>query len=244
MLPVAIPAPPTIPHEKGSIVVSAAGKSQRWTASWTMEPAQVNGRRAVHFTEVGRGQYSGYPQPIAWTTDAIWMADGSFRPLRSEKTITDTNGRRLATESKTFDPVKGTIQFEKKREGAPADTEQFAAPADTLVPEGIAGILQFLPFEHWEPAKMHLFSNEPKMYEVKLVMKGRERVQTPGGEYECYKIELVPELGALNLFRSFLPKAYFWFSVAPPHFWVKYEGPENGAGTLQIAMELKTYEPQ
>jgi hypothetical protein len=243
-LPAPIPAPPAIPREKGSIIVGTAGKPQRWTAQWTMEPAQENGRRAVHFTESGRGQYSGYSQPIAWTIDAVWTADGSFRPLRFEKTITDLNGRRLATEQKTFDAAKGTVQFERKREGYPSTSQQFSAPADTLTPEGIAGILRFLPFDHWRPERMHLFSNEPRMYEVKLVMKDQEAVKTPAGEFNCYKIELVPDLGALNMFRTFLPKAYFWFTVKPPHFWVRYEGPENGAGTPQIAMVLKTYEPQ
>jgi len=118
------------------------------------------------------------------------------------------------------------------------------APDDTLATEGIAGILRFLPFDHWEPQKMHLFSNEPKMYEVKLEMKGKERVKTPAGEFEAYKIELSPELGVLNLVKGLLPKAYFWFTVAAPHFWVKYEGPENGAGTPSIVMQLNTYKPE
>jgi len=64
--PDTVPAPKVIPREKGSIQVSGSGKSQRWTAEWTMEPATENGRPAVHFTEVGRGQYSGYSEPISW----------------------------------------------------------------------------------------------------------------------------------------------------------------------------------
>src|SRR6516164_1014947 len=87
-----VPAPSSIPRESGSIVV-AESRQQRWTAEWTMEPAQENGRPAVHFTETGRGQYSGFSQPVSWTIDALWGADGQFRPLRFEKIVKDGSGR-------------------------------------------------------------------------------------------------------------------------------------------------------
>jgi len=238
-----VPAPPLIPHESGAIEVATPMKQQRWSAEWTMEPAQEHGRPAVHFTEAGRGHYSGFTQPISWTIDALWSADGSFRPLRFEKIVKDGSGRVVGTERKVFDPAKASVKFTRQGGGRPAESKQFSVPADTLAPEGIAGILRFLPFDHWRSQSMHLFSNEPRLYEMKIEMRGKERVKTPAGEFECYKIELIPQLGALNLFRSFLPKAYFWFTVAPPHFWVRYEGPENGGGTPQIVMDLKTYEP-
>src|SRR5204863_7695569 len=50
----AVPAPPAIPHEKGSVVVSGGGSAERWTAEWTMEPFSEQGRPAVRFTENGR----------------------------------------------------------------------------------------------------------------------------------------------------------------------------------------------
>ena len=239
-----IDAPRTIPRESGSIVVAGSGKPERWTAEWTMEPALENGRPAVHFTEVGRGQYSGFTGQVSWKIDSLWAADGAFQPLRSEKSVRDANGRIIATEKKTFDPAKGSVRFERRRDGQQPESRQFSVPADTLEPEGIAGILRFLPFDHLHSESIHLFTNEPHLYEGKLELRGRERVKTPAGDYDCYKLELVPQLGALNVFRSLLPKAYFWFTAAPPHFWVRYEGPENGAGTPHITMELKTYEPK
>ena len=134
------------------------------------------------------------------------------------------------------------IRHPHQPDGQQPESRQFSVPADTLEPEGIAGILRFLPFDHLHSESIHLFTNEPHLYEAKLELRGRERVKTPAGDYECYKLELVPQLGALNVFRTFLPKAYFWFTVAPPHFWVRYEGPENGAGTPHVTMELKTYQ--
>jgi hypothetical protein len=239
-----VPAPKVIPREKGSIGVSNSGKTRRWTAEWTMEPATEKGLPAVHFTEVGRGQYSGFTEPVSWTTDALWSADRVFHPLRFEKTVKNSSGKVIATERKIFDPAKGTVDFERKREGYAAETRREATPPDTLAPEGIVGIMRFLPFDHWQTTKVHLFSSEPKLYEMKIEMKGREHVTTPAGDFDCYKIELVPQLGALNLVKGLFPKAIFWFTVAPPHFWVRYEGPESGAGTPRVVMELKTYQPE
>jgi hypothetical protein len=164
---------------------------------------------------------------------------GSFRPLRFDKTITDAEGHTIARERKNFDVAKGIVRFERTRSGRSPETKQISIPPDTLTVEGIAGVLRFLPFEQWRPFTAHFLTNEPQLYEMKFEMRGKERVKTPAGEFECYKIELVPQLGLLNALRPFLPRAYFWFSVAAPHFWVRYEGPENGQGTPQIVMELK-----
>src|SRR5262249_10388288 len=153
------------------------------------EPATDHGRPAVHFTEVGRGQYSGYNEPITWTIDAVWSSDQVFRPLRFEKTIKNSSGHVIGTEKKTVDPAKDSLRCERKREGRAPESEHVAAPADTLAPEGIVGIMRFLPFENWRPVTVHLFSSEPRLYKMKIEMRGRERVRTPAGEFDCYKIE-------------------------------------------------------
>jgi hypothetical protein len=237
-----ISVPPSIPREKGSIVVSDQHQNQRWTAEWTMEPATENGRPAVRFTETGRGHFSPYTQPIRWSLTALWTADKSFYPLRFEKNITDMNGRPLGYERKTFDPAKHTVRFERKRENEAVETKELQAPADTVTVEGIAGVLSFLPFDHWRPSSVHFLTNDPRLVEMKVQMRGKERIKTPAGEFECYRIELVPELGVLNIVRSLAPKAQFWFSTSPRHFFVRYEGPENGPGTPHVIMELKDYQ--
>jgi hypothetical protein len=208
-----VQAPPSIPHEKGSIAVSGGGNSQRWTAEWTMEPFSEQGRPAVLFTETGHGVYSGYSQPVRWSLEAVWSADGSFYPLRFEKTVADNDGHTLATEHKTFDPAKASAQFERKREGRSPEIRQFTAPRGTLTVEGIAGILRFLPFEQWRPLTVRLLTNEPEIYDTRIEMRGKERIKTPAGEFECYKIEIVTELGVIHVVRACLSKTYMTYSV-------------------------------
>lgn len=238
-----VASPQHIPRDRGTTIVTTGGK-EVWTAQWSMEPSTEKGRPAVHFTETGRGRLSAYPLPVSWTLDAVWLADERFYPIRFEKTITDNSGRTIATERKTFDDRKGVVQFELKRAGQSSESKQLPAPPDTLAIEGVAGILRYLPFDHWRSFRVHLLTNEPQLYRMKIEMRGKERVKTPAGEFDCFKIELVPQLGALGVFRSLLPKTFFWFSAAAPHFWVRYEGPESGRGSPQIVMELKSYEPE
>jgi hypothetical protein len=237
-----IVAPPTIPREQGSIVVSDKDGNVRWTADWTMEPAREQGQRAVRFTETGRGRYTPFRENVQWSLQAIWTAENIFTPLRVEKTFTDASGRALLTEKKTIDKSAMKARFERVRTGERPETKSLPITPATLVSEGIAGVLRFLPFDHWRPFKAQLLTNEPQIYDMKIEIRAKERIKTPAGVFECYKIELVPQLGILNVVRPFAPKAYFWFTVAPPHFWVRYEGPETSPSSPHIVMELKSYE--
>jgi len=236
--PESLKAPTHIENDKGSITVRDTNGKQRWSASWTMESSSLDGRPAVRFTETGRGQYSPYTTDVTWTIESVWSADGSFSPRTSTKTFRDAKGNTVGTETKTMDR-NGNIRFERRAPNNENETKTFKAPPDTLFVEGIAGVLRQLPFQRKTAFPMHLLSNEPKLYEVTFEPRGRETVRTPAGEFDCYKIEVVPHLGALsNLAKLFAAKSYFWFTVAAPHVWVRYEGYENGPGTPRIRMEM------
>ncbi len=233
-----IKAPADIPRDSGAVVVSGKNGGRRWTATWTMEPAEHAGKKAVRFTERGQGRVSPFPGEVRWSLESIWSAEAGFQPLESEKIVTTPTGAPLVTERKHFDPVKGVAKFERQRAGAEPEEKTMTVPPDTLIGEGIAGVLRYLVFEQSVPHPVHLLSNEPRLYRMTFENRGKEHVRTPAGEFDCYKIEMVPHLGVLNVVRSFYPKAFFWFTVAPPHFWVRYEGPESGPQTPEIVMEL------
>jgi hypothetical protein len=233
---------PSIPAESGSVIVSEKTEGVRWRANWTMEPAQRAGKNVVRFTEQGQGRLSPFEGEVKWSIEAVWLAENGLRPLETEKIVTGSDGVLLSTERKHFDWAKGKVRFERESKGKSKVVRTVSVPPDTLTVEGIAGILRFLPFDSPEPFRAHLFTNEPDLYEVEFKNRGKELIKTPTGEYESYKIELIPDVGILNLFRSFVPKSLFWFTVSPPHFWVRYEGTESGPGTPKIIMELDSFE--
>lgn len=224
--------------DAGNVVASDASGARRWISHWTVDEAVVDGQPVVAMTEEGEGRYSGFDGEVRWRTDTLWSAGAPFRPLSSEKTFTDTNDRPLLGQHTEFDYSGGVIRFrtEDLRAGE-STTETLDLPADTLSIEGIAAALRVMAFEEDPSIEAHLFSPEPRLYEVTIELRGRETLRTPFGEVECYKIEVVPHVGILSLFRFLLPHAYFWFEVDAPHAWVRYEGPENGRGTPTITME-------
>ena len=236
-------APPVLPADRGAVVVSGKSGGRRWTANWTMEPIEQNGRKAIRFTERGQGHINSFSEEIRWSLEAVWSAENGLRPLDSEKIITSSTGVRLSTERKHFDQSKSTVRFERQSSDGRSEVKSLSIPPDTLAVEGIAGILRFLPFEQTAPFPAHLLSNEPRLYSVTFETRGKERVITPAGEFDSYKVEMVPHVGVLNVLRTFFPKTFFWFTVAPPHFWVRYQGLENGTGTPEIVMELDRFKP-
>lgn len=233
-------APPAIPNDHGTVVTSTVKGEQRWSANWTMEAWSVAGMKAVRFTENGKGQYSPFTQDVSWTLESIWLAEGTFFPLQFERTIRNAQSQIVAVEKKVFDKSAGKVKFERRDEKGVTKTSSFSAAPDVLTIEGIAGVLQFFPFGKSGSAGTlhgHMLSNEPDLYDVTIESRGTERIRTSTGDVDCYKIELVPHLGLLNVMKVFYPKTYFWFTVAEPHRWVRYQGLENGPGTPEIIME-------
>jgi hypothetical protein len=235
-------APDIVPKEKGSIIVTENGKN-RWTADWTMEPWEVDGRPAVRFTETGEGRYSPFQQDVRWSLTAVWRAEGTFQPLHFEKTFRNTQGAVIETDTKDFTGSNSSIRFVRNTPNAAPAVRTMSIPSDTITVEGMAGVLRSLPFGGKKAFPLHLFTNDFELWKISIESRGREMVHTPAGDFDCYKVEMVPHLGALDIFRKFFPKSHIWFTVAPPHFWVKYEGLENGVESPSIVMQLKSYEP-
>src|ERR1051326_2357678 len=179
-----IKTPPAIPSDRGGVAVSAKSGGHRWSASWTMEPTERAGKKAIRFTEQGQGQVTPYSGQVRWSLESVWSADSGLRPLSSEKVVTSLSGARVATERKEFDQNKNTVRFERRFSDGRSEEKSMSIPSDTLAVEGIAGILRFLPFDTSASFPAHLLSNEPHLYSVTFEMRGKERIKTPAGEFE------------------------------------------------------------
>src|SRR5262245_33729857 len=189
--------PPSANNERGVTVASVKGGAVRWRTDWTMERSMLNGSPIVRFTERGSGRYSPFEVEVRWNTQSVWTAQDVFRPLLTERVVTDASGRQVLRETKSFDFAKGVVNIEREEAGGARSRKSIKAPPDTLSVDGIAGALRSLPFERPSKFEANLLSNEPKLYDVSFYVRGRERIRTPAGEFECYKVELVPGLGVV-----------------------------------------------
>jgi len=66
----------------------------------------------------------------------------------------------------------------------------------------------------------------------------KEPVTAHGKIIDCYKIEF----GLDGFWGTFLPKMNVWYSVAPPHYLVRYQGLSGPPGSPKRDMEAQSYE--
>ncbi len=228
--------------EEGSMVVYYKEGGKRWEGKWVMEEFEDKGERRFRLTMNAEGLTSPFTRDMKWKNVSVWKAEENFSPVEAETEIKDMQGNLVMTEKKTFDRENGTVTFERKDfEGDNSLDKQFEITPDLLIVDGLVIALRSLPFDSGEPVKTRFLTNEPELYNVEFKQTGIENVKTPEGEIECYKVELVPKLGVLNVFKAFFPRTYFWFTVAAPHRWVKYQGFENGRDTPEVVMEVTSF---
>lgn len=236
--------PQTGKKEAGSFATYYKEGGKRWDGSWTMEKYEEDGETKVRIVMNARGLTSPFSKDMEWEAVSVWKeADGKFLPVEAETVFKDTEGSVKMTENVTVDERGGDVIFTRRDyNGGESTMETFKAPPELLIVDGMVVALRALPFESGETLETDFLSNEPELYDVELKQKGIEKIETPEGEIECYKVELVPKLGVLNVFKVFFPKTYFWFTKAPPHRWVRYEGLEKGRDTPHVIMEVTRFE--
>jgi hypothetical protein len=227
---------PLVPQNGSSRVLSKDGKV-RWTADWTMQQSP-SVPRTVSFSENGVGDLSDFSMEARWSVEAVWRADSAFAPSDVKRTVTASDGTPLLFEAKHFDHEKNVVRFERRKGTGRLESSMLPIPPDTLAVEGLAAVLRFVPLDDHRAFETHVLTNEPHVYTVTFEWRGVEHVRTPAGEFDCYKVEMVPHVGMLNVFRPFISKTFFWFTVDAPHYWVKYTGPESGPYSRSVVMEL------
>ncbi|MDY6958804.1 MAG: DUF3108 domain-containing protein [Halobacteriota archaeon] len=85
--------------------------------------------------------------------------------------------------------------------------------------------------------------------------KEKESITVPSGTYDCYKVELTPDIASLmdqlpagfnfpqafytlaqRLVSRFIPSIYYWYSVDEPHIPIMYEGVEHSSSSVGEAI--------
>ena len=143
-----------------------------------------------------------------WSSRAYYYYNGTTaRPYQAKLVYKSPEGKILQVIEKSYDPEGKKALFRVNNKDTALNTSN------------------------------DLLTNEPKIYPMTIKYIGEEPVAINGKEIAAHKIQMIPDLGALNIFGAFVPKTYFWFTKEKPHDFLRYEGLESGMGTPYIVIE-------
>ena len=223
-----------INHRKGLENLRATDKASGkllWQSKNLTEKIQHQGKTFLYIKEEGTGSYGG--EDKSWLSEAFYVYEkGKTTPYQTSLVFKDRNGKTIQTIKKWYDP-------EEKRAYCRMNGKEksYEFKQDLVDKELLGTALQNYPFEEKRDFIFHLLTNEPTLYKITTKYRGRETITVDGREVECHKLEIIPDLGLLNIFGAFVPKTYFWYEISAPHDFVRYEGLESGLGTPYIVID-------
>lgn len=206
---------------------------ERWQS--TIEGRILKDQEAcfVYFIEKGEEKGDAPEKSKTWFSSAYSIiTDSTIVPYSVSVVVKNASGEAIEKIEKFYD-LKDKVVI-CRTNGA---YKQLKFTPNMLDKQNIAIGLMYFPFETSREETYHLYTHEPSIYELFVKNRGKERVEVGGRTVDCYKLEMVFNLGLLNVINVFIPKFYLWYDVAPPHFFVRYEGLESGIGTPYVVIE-------
>jgi hypothetical protein len=205
-----------------------------WQCTDTFTTFEADGQLFIRFTEDGEGQYGSDKKYRTWKAESIYLYENETIIPRSTKIeFKDKDGVVVGLLKTVFDPKEGTVKCKLLNDKKEFEFKEGLIDKDAL---GVA----FMNYSN-DIKKEFVFpmlTNEPSFYNMTLVDKGIEALTVNGATVECYKFQMVPDLGFLGIFAPFVPKTYFWYRAEFPHKFVRYEGLESGLNTPYIVMKV------
>jgi len=121
------------------------------------------------------------------------------------------------------------------------DERPNSRPEAITVPHFVAltHLLRGFPFEALR--KLHISyygGTEKNKFNLTVIYKKREYQRINGRDIACHKLEF----GLDGFLGSLLPELELWYAADPPHYLVRYSGPEGPPGTPKREMRLLQYQ--
>jgi hypothetical protein len=197
---------------------------------------KTNGHTYLLITEDGEGQYGNDKQFKKWHEETVYLYENeTIVPQNSILEFRNKAGDIIASTQTTYDQDKRKVYCKLLN-----DKKEFDLKDGILDKNGLGLALMSYPFDRKADFVFPMLTDEPAFYNMTLVNKGLEPVDVGGGKtIDCYKLQMIPDLGFLGIFAPFVPKTYFWYRAAPPHDFIRYEGLESGLNTPYIVMQAQ-----
>ncbi|MFA5104578.1 MAG: hypothetical protein WC527_05330 [Candidatus Margulisiibacteriota bacterium] len=226
----------TLPIELGKAKIVAYDKSTgnaRWQSNLSTIKTSFSGKPYYYTEENGKGNFGSNNAYKTWKTMGYYqIIAGETVPYEVKQTMKDVSGNTVTTLDKSYNLKEGKIICSINN-----STKMFDFNKNTIDKDLIGKVLANFPFEAGTDVNFYLLTHEPSLYNITMKSRGQETITINGKSVDCYKIEMIPDLGALSLLGAFVPKTYFWYTVSAPHKFRRYEGLESGLGTPVIVME-------
>lgn len=193
---------------------------------------EAGGRTMLKITENCKGIWNNRDERT-WQSESYYFYENNrVVPDRAALTFYDLKGKVVEKIEKRYSPADKKVYCVKNNEKKEYDFE------NDLVDKEVLGVCMMnFSFGRKEDFDFHMMTNEPAHYRMTMVNRGIEALTFNGATVECYKVQMVPDLGFLGIFAPFVPKTYFWYEVKSPHEFVRYEGLESGLNTPYIFMQ-------
>jgi hypothetical protein len=195
-----------------------------------------NGQMLLSIRETGAGLFGKDNQNVTWVNQTYAILEGTnLAPYSTSVTMKDSAGKVVLELEKAYDRKTKKVSCTKNGK------DSFYDFYNDLVDKDMVGIAMMnYPFDKKEANpnySFHLLTHEPAMYKMDVKFIGTENLTINGKAVSCYKIQMIPDLGLMNVAGAFVPKTYFWYEAKAPHNFVRYEGLESGLGTPYIVMD-------
>jgi hypothetical protein len=203
-----------------------------------VDPQIPNGERAVYDSQLGDSKFT--------VENTVAVKQDGTREIYEITTLSKRQDKVIRFDKKTMALL--SVHAVRKYTDATLDSmlnvvTEKQTYKDNEIKLADFNILMYLmrgyPFGKLQSLKVGYYGEgNEKSYTMTLSFKGTEKVTIKDKTYDCYKLDF----GMSSFLGTFLPKLNLWYSVASPHYLVRYEGPEGPPGTPKRVMELASYE--
>ncbi len=242
------------PREEGSYRARLPEREEaRWSARWVLERVEEGPPAVYAVRDELAGEFGRKDTLQTRVTEARFLLeDGRIRMLRTVLTVREGAGEIVRVLEKDFDHRLRTVRTVDLDPAAQQVRRQEFKMGEVLVDtKEIVSYLRGFPFPDSSAAEaslgrrieFKLLNETPDTYSIRAEYQGIEEVETPAGTFACHKLRLVPDLGILTFLGKLVaPDLYMWFTVHPPHFWVRYDGLEGDLKTPSVISELVDFQ--
>ena len=236
------PMPPMAEVERGAYRARDLQTGRAlWEGDWLLAREPRAGRTILHLDEHGKGIRES-PGATVWTERMRLDLWGPHPALTASREVRNADGRLVHRGQRDFDFELGAGQ--QVREDVPTGTTTVRAvslTAQAIPTELLSALLRLLPEAPDQQMQFELVTGEGRLVGMHARVVGRERVTVPAGTFDSFKVQLEPT-GFLAVLATLGGKLYMWHTVAAPHVWVKYQGPDGSPGLQPVVRELVRFD--